>query len=90
MDRNSALILAIIFFILFSILEYYGAQITLLSSLTFGMFISLTLLNIFYPPSRVVSEDVGFTIIFYVLFQIIGFILISLYILYKTLTDIRS
>lgn len=90
MQRQAALVLAIIFFALFGIITYYGAHVTLWSSIIFGLFVALILLNIFYPPSQVTSDDADFTLVLYAALEIIGIILLAIYITQKTLSDIRE
>jgi len=89
MERQAALVLTIIFFIIFGLLAYYGAHVTLWSSIIFGLFLSLILLNIFYPPSQATSDTADFTLVLYALFEIIGIFLLAVYITQKTLSDTR-
>lgn len=89
MERQSALVLTIIFFMLFGILAYYGANVSLWSSIIFATFVSLILLNIFYPPGQVAADDADFTLALYAAFEIIGLILLAIYITQKTLSDVR-
>ena len=72
MDRQTALVLTILFFILFVIMAYYGARITICSSLVFSLLVSLIILNIFYPPSQVTTEDADYTLVLYGTFEIIS------------------
>lgn len=90
MERSSALILTIIFYFIFYLLCYYGAKITFLSSLVLSTFISLILLNIFYPPNNITQDPSDFTLIIYAIFEIIGIIIIVYYVTYKTLLDVRK
>jgi uncharacterized membrane protein YagU involved in acid resistance len=89
MDRQTALVLTIVFFIVFILITYYGAHVTLWSSIIFGLFVSLILLNIFYPPSQVTSDGADFTLVLYAAFEIIGIILLAVYITQRTLSDAR-
>ena len=89
MDRQSALTLIIIFFIIFFMLSYYGALLTVFSSLVFSTFVCLILLNIFYPPSQVAIDEADFTLIIYAILQLLGILFISYYVAYNTLTDVR-
>lgn len=89
MDRQSALVLSIIFFVLFSIITYYGAQVGVWSSLIFGLFMGLILLNIFYPPGQAATDTADFTLALYAAVEIIGIILLAIYITQKTLSDTR-
>jgi hypothetical protein len=89
MDRQSALVLTILFFFVFYGLCYYGAMMTFWASLVLSSFISLILLNIFYPPSRVTQDPSDFTLVIYSIIEIVGLIIILLYVIYKTLSDVR-
>lgn len=90
MERQAALVLSIIFFALFTIISYFGAQITVWSSIILGLFLALILLNIFYPPGQVATDDADFTLFIYAAFEIIGIILLAIYIAEKTLSDVRT
>lgn len=90
MDRQSALVLTIIFFTLFTLITYYGARVTLWSSIIFGVFVALILLNLFYPISQITTDDADFTLILYAIFEIIGVALLAIYITQRTLSDTRS
>ena len=89
MQRQAALVLSIIFFVLFGIITYYGAQVTLWSSIIFGLFVGLILLNVFYPPGQVATDDADFTLVLYAAVEIIGIILLAIYITQKSLSDVR-
>lgn len=89
MDRQAALTLTIIFFIIFLMLSYYGALLTLFSSLVFSTFVSLILLNLFYPPNQVANDDADFTLIIYAVLQLLGILFIAFYVAYQTLVDVR-
>ena len=89
MDRGSALVLTIIFFCIFAIIIYYGARVTLWSSIIFGLFVALILLNLFYPPSQATTDDADFTLVLYAIVEIGGVILLAIYIAQRTLSDVR-
>lgn len=89
MDRQAALTLIIIFFIIFFMLSYYGALLTVFSSLVFSTFVSLILLNIFYPPNQVANDDADFTLVIYAFLQLLGILFIAYYVAYNTLMDVR-
>ena len=89
MERQAALVLSIIFFALFGTIAYYGARITLWSSIVFGLFVSLIILIIFYPPGKAATENPDFTLVLYALILIIGITLLFIYIAQKTLSDVR-
>jgi hypothetical protein len=89
MDRQSALVLTIIFFFIFYMICYYGSMMTWDSSLVLSTFISLILLNIFYNPYKVTQDPSDFTLIIYTVFEILGLVIIFLYVIIKTLCDVR-
>lgn len=89
MDRQSALVLTIIFFFVFYALAYYGVKLTWYASLVLSTLISLILLNIFYPPNKVTQDPSDFTLVIYSIVEIVGLIIITLYVIYKLLTDVR-
>jgi uncharacterized membrane protein YagU involved in acid resistance len=89
MERQSALVLSIIFFVLFGIITYYGARVEIWSSIIFATFVALILLNIFYPPGQAANDDADFTLVLYAALEIIGIILLAIYITQKTLSDVR-
>ena len=90
MERQAALVLSIIFFALFALITYLGAEITAWSSIIFGLFLALILLNIFYPPGQVASDDADFTLFIYAAFEVIGILLLAIYITQKILSDVRQ
>jgi uncharacterized membrane protein YagU involved in acid resistance len=90
MDRVTALILTIIFFVLFTLITYYGAQVELWSAIIFGLFVALILLNIFYPPSRTTEDPADFSLVIYAAFEIVGILLLAIYIAQRTLSDVRT
>lgn len=90
MERQAALVLTIIFFFMFYVLLYYGVRITMCASIVLATFISLILLNIFYSPKQVIDDESDFTLVIYGIVEIIGIITIIIYVLYKTLTDVRQ
>lgn len=90
MDRQTALILVIIFFTLFLLLTYYGAKVKLWSSVVFSIFLALILLNIFYPLSQMTTDDADFSLVLYALIQIFSVIILAVYITQKTLSDVSN
>lgn len=89
MDRQSALVLSLIFLFLFSIIMYYGAHVTIWSSIVLGFFLSIILLNLFYPPSQLAYDEADFSLFLYAAFEIIGIIILAIYITQKTFADVR-
>lgn len=90
MDRSWALILSLVFFLLFALVAYYGAKVTLWSSIVFALFISLILLNFFYPISQVADDDADPSLVLYATFFIIGLIILTIYIVQSTLSTVRE
>lgn len=90
MDRQSALILTLIIFIIFGLLTYYGAQITLWSSFIFSLFVSLILLYLFYPLSQLTTDQPDLSLFFYAAFEIIAIVFLAIYITQKTLCDVKT
>ena len=89
MERQAALVLSIIFFLLFALISYYGARVTLWSSIIFGLFVGLILLILFYPPSQATTDDPDYTLVIYACYVIFGLILLAIYIAQRTLSDTR-
>lgn len=90
MERQTALILSIIFFILFALLTYFGAKITFWSSIILALFGGLILLILFYPPSQATTDTADYTLVLYAVYVILGVILLGIYIAQKTLSDVRE
>ena len=90
MERQSALVLSIIFFIIFGIICYYGAYVTAWSSVAFAVFVSLILLGMFYPVSQLTTDPADFTLYVYAACVIIGVLLLAIYIAQRALSDVRS
>ena len=89
MHRKQALILVFFLALLFFIIAYYGAGITLTSSIVFSMFISLILLLFLYPSRRLVSDTPDVSLVVYVVYLVVVLTAISFYVIYKTITDQR-
>jgi flagellar biosynthesis component FlhA len=89
MYRQSALVLTILFFMCFWALAYYGARVTIWSSMNFSIFVSLILLNFFYPISQAVADVADITLGIYACILFIGIIILAIYITQSTLTDVR-
>jgi uncharacterized membrane protein YagU involved in acid resistance len=90
MERQTALVLSIIFGVLFALITYYGAQVTLWSSIIFSLFVGLILLILLYPPSQATTDDPDYTLVVYACYVIIGVILLAIYIAQRTLSDVRK
>ena len=89
MDRQTALILTIIFFLVFMIIAHYGAKITSWASIAFGAFTAFILLNVFYPPSQLTSDTADYSLVIYAIFEIAAVVILALYIIQKTLSEVR-
>ena len=90
MNRQYALSLTIILFILFLLITYYGAKITFWSSLNLSIFMSLVILLIFYPINQLANDVSDFTLYIYGIFIVLSVITLTIYILRATLYDVRS
>jgi len=90
MNRAVALTLTILSFLIFSFLAYYGASVTGAGSFIFATIVSLILLNIFYPINQMTEDEADFTLVIYALWQILGFLLIVIYVLYISLSSRRT
>jgi hypothetical membrane protein len=90
MNRQDALVFVIIFFLIFLALVYYGAKVTLFSSIVFSLLASVILLNIFYPISKVTNDSPDFTLALYAFFEIISILIIAIYVAKETLSSVRT
>lgn len=89
MDRIVALLLIAVCFILFFILVYFGVRCTLVESLVFSTLLAIILLNYFYPLSQLANDEADYSALIYALIEIIGIVVIIVYVAYKTLTSSR-
>jgi len=87
MERIQAVLLGIFFFLIFFLFLYFGARIRIFSSLVFSIFLSLILLNLFYPPSNLAYDYVDYSLFIYAGFQIIAIAIIFVYLTFSTLND---
>ena len=90
MNRIISLIIVLIFFVIFLLINYFGNKITLWSSFILSLFISFILLNFLYPISNIPSDEGDFTLVIYVIFYLISILFILIYIIVKTLSDVRK
>jgi uncharacterized protein YhhL (DUF1145 family) len=90
MNRQTALVLAVLLFVVFFLLSYCGSELTFYASLVIAIFASLVLLNIFYPLSQSTNEAADFTLVLYAVFEILGILILTTYILSKAFVDTRS
>lgn len=89
MRRPIAILLALFCFILFAIIAYMGVKLRILSSLCFGLLVSLVLLNLFYPPIELASEEADFSLVIYALAWLLAILFIIIYLLYSIFRDVR-
>ena len=89
MERQIAILIFFSVLIFFTLISYYGARITLWSSIILSLLISLIIMNVFYLPSNVPMDIADYTLIIYALIEIIGILLLSVYIIHHTLSDER-
>lgn len=89
MKRQPALVTTIILFMIFFAIVYYGARITLWSSIIFSTFITLILLYYLYPPRNLMSDQPDFSLVLYAAFFALGMVAVFVYLIYKTLSDFR-
>ena len=90
MERAVVLVLALIIFVLFVLLGYYGARLTWWAAIVLGTLVTLILLNMLYPPSMLASTDADWTVVIYAFVQLVGFIILFVYIAQRCLTDVRA
>ena len=90
MQRSVAIIVAIIVCIFFTLIAYYGAKLTLWSSIILSIFLSLIILLVFYPPSQIPNDVADYTLVLYALIEIIGAFLIGIYIIQCAICDVRN
>ena len=88
MEREEALVTSLFFFVLFGLLIHYGAQINWWSSLALATLLALILLNIFYPPSQVTSDEATASLAVYMILEVVGIILLLIYIIERSLRDV--
>ena len=90
MKRNLALFLTVIIFIVFTLICYYLAFVTFISSVVFGTLISIIILNIMYPINKATTEEADYTIYIYAIFQIYAILLLLFYVSVTTLRNVRE
>jgi len=89
MDRPIAILMFFSVLIFFTLICYYGAKITLWSSIILSLLIALIIMNIFYPPSNIPMDIPDYTLIIYAIIEIIGILLLIIYVIHHTLSDER-
>lgn len=89
MDRPIAILTFFSILVFFTLICYYGVLITLWSSIILSLLIALIIMNVFYPPSNIPMDIPDYTLIIYAIIEIIGILLLIIYIIHKTLSDER-
>lgn len=90
MDRPIAILIFFSVLIFFILICYFGARITIWSSIILSLLISLIIMNVFYPPSNIPMDIPDYTLIIYAIIEIIGILLLIIYIIHHTLIDERQ
>lgn len=90
MEIWTALILMVVMFIVFSLISYYGAKITALASFIFAAFMSFIILNVSYPISQIANENATVYTYIYITLQLLVVTIIVLYVVYTTLSTVRT
>jgi hypothetical protein len=89
MDRPIAILIFFSVLIFFTLICYFGCRINLWSSIILSLLIALIIMNIFYPPSNIPMDIADYTLIIYAIIEIIGILLLIIYIIHNTLCDVR-
>lgn len=89
MQRTLAVLWFFVLLVLFCWIAYYAAMVTMWSSFILGLFLSLVIMNIFYPPSNTATDQADGWLIAYASIEIIGVIFLFIYVMQKTLCDER-
>jgi hypothetical protein len=89
MQRYTAVFWTCAWIILFFTMAYYGIGVTVWSSIVFAFFVGIVLLNFCYPISKVASEPADVSLYLYATLILVGFALFVIYIVQRTLTDVR-
>ena len=89
MDRGIAILIFFSVLIFFSLIIYYGVRINLWSSIILSLLIALIIMNIFYPPSNIPMDIADYTLVIYTIIEIIGILLLIIYIIQQALCDVQ-
>lgn len=90
MSLNLALVLTLIFFLIFLITAHFLARLTKLSSLVLAFLFSIFTLLLIYPPTQLSGVKPDASLWIYISFILFGIITSIIYILYYGLTDNSS
>ena len=89
MDKPIAILIFFIVLVFFSLISYFGARITLWSSIILSLLIALIIMNIFYPPSNIPMDIADYTLVIFSIIEIVGILLLIIYIIHTTLCNER-
>lgn len=90
MNRQWSLFLSILVAIFVYLILYYGAYITVISSLIFSIACFIIVLNFLYPISNVASDPVSISLYIYILLQLLSILLLLIFIFYVCINDVRK
>lgn len=90
MQRQVAIITTVVVFIFLALIAYFGAKISLWSSIILSIFLSLIILNVFYPLSQIPNDVPDYSLIIYATIEIIGVLLLGIYIIQCAVCDVRD
>jgi drug/metabolite transporter (DMT)-like permease len=89
MDRPYAVFWSTIWILVFFLIARFGIGVTDWSSLVFAFFVGIVLLMFFYPVSNLASDPADYSLYLYAGILIFGFTIFTMYVIQKTLTDIK-
>lgn len=90
MDLTFVIGIVVLFFVFLVIIFYYGITLNLISTFALATLISLIVLNLFFPPSRLITLGADPGILIYCVLQILGILYLIFYIFYCSVFDIRK
>lgn len=90
MNRITAIVLFFVSLVIFFVIGYYGALITMWSSIALSIFLALIILNIIYPPGQAATDAADASLAVYICIEIIGLIVLAVYIAQKAVLDTRK
>jgi len=84
-----AISVSFLLFIFYYFIIYYLCDVKFFSSVTFAIFLSFIFLNILYPISETVNEEISNILLFYFFIQIFSVFIIITYLIYNLISDIK-
>lgn len=90
MNRNTSIVLFFISVVVFFLICYYGALVTIWSSVALSVFLALIILNIIYPPGQAATDSADVGLAIYIVIEILGLVVLAIYIAQKAIFDIRK